>query len=64
MELKHAIRKARGERTITQFAKDLNVTRQTIYQWERGFNVPVPALLERMNIMANYKVAREEEIAS
>ena len=58
MELKDIIRKLRGDQSRQQFADSLNVTRQAIYDWEHGNNVPRQQILDQLKIKADYKVSQ------
>lgn len=40
MDLASHIRRARGIRSVEQFAVDLGCNPHTIYRWERGVTVP------------------------
>jgi DNA-binding transcriptional regulator YiaG len=59
MELKDIIRKLRGKESRKAFADRLNVTRQAVYDWELGKNLPRQQVLDQLNIRADYKVQRE-----
>jgi DNA-binding XRE family transcriptional regulator len=51
------IREARGIKTQEKFAEEFNVSRQTIYLWEKGTFRPPDEALAKMGIKAVYRRA-------
>jgi DNA-binding transcriptional regulator YiaG len=49
-EISEHIRATRGRRTCIAFAKALNVTRQTIYNWENGNTLPPVDKLDALGL--------------
>lgn len=52
IEVKEIVRstRARQNLSLAQFGRALGVTRQAIYNWERGINRPDPMLLIKLTI--------------
>jgi DNA-binding XRE family transcriptional regulator len=62
MDLKRHIDKLRGERSLTQFAKDIGVTRQTLYNVMDGTSEPSDRLLKALGLTRSYR--KEAETAA
>jgi transcriptional regulator with XRE-family HTH domain len=56
MELKELVKKARGERTQADIAKQLGVTPQAVSQWETGATNPSPQNLKELGIEMRYVI--------
>lgn len=52
-----------GERTVTQFAKDLGVARQSLYDVLSGARPPSKSLLKRLGLRVVYEIVPPEEPA-
>jgi DNA-binding XRE family transcriptional regulator len=59
MDLKRHIDKLRGERSLTQFAKDIGVTRQTLYNVMDGTSEPSDRLLKALGLTRSYRKEAE-----
>ena len=51
-----------GERSITQFAADLGVGRQTLYDVLSGARPPSKSLLKRLGLKIVYQIVEPEEV--
>jgi DNA-binding XRE family transcriptional regulator len=60
VDLRRHIDKLRGERSLTQFAKDIGVTRQTLYNVMDGTSEPSARLLKALGLARNLSRARKE----
>jgi transcriptional regulator with XRE-family HTH domain len=56
MELKELVKKARGERTQAEVAKQLGVTPQAVSQWETGATNPSQENLKELGIETRYVI--------
>lgn len=54
MELKDLVRQARGTKKASEFARELGVTRQAVYQWENDLRDPSEEMLTKMGIQTQY----------
>jgi len=55
VDLKKHIDKLRGDRSLTQFAKDIGVTRQTLYNVMDGTSEPSDRLLKALGLTRSYR---------
>lgn len=62
MDIKKHIDKLRGERSLTQFAEDIGVTRQTLYNMMNGTGQPTDKVLKALGLARSYK--KEAETAA
>lgn len=55
MDIRRHIDKLRGERSLTQFAKDIGVTRQTLWNAVNGHSEPSGKLLKALGLTKSYR---------
>lgn len=55
MDIRRHIDKLRGERSLTQFARDIGVTRQTLYNFIKGVGEPSAKLLRGLGLTKSYR---------
>lgn len=53
------IRLARGQKTQEQFARELKVTRMTVYSWEQGITRPSDDKMREMGVKVEYELTRK-----
>jgi DNA-binding XRE family transcriptional regulator len=61
VDIRKHVNKLRGQRSLTQFAKDIGVTRQTLYNVMDGTSEPSEKLLKALGLKRSY---RKEETAA
>jgi DNA-binding XRE family transcriptional regulator len=62
VDLRKHIRKMRGKRTLTKFAEDIGVSRQTLYNVMRGASEPSDKVLKAIGLTRSYR--KEVETAA
>lgn len=58
LTMKQIILKQKGKRTLSQFAKDIGVSRQTLHNAMRGDHEPGFKLLKALNLIKESRYAR------
>jgi DNA-binding phage protein len=62
MDMKRHIARLRGKRTLTQFAHDIGVSRQSLYNAMNGATEPSTKLLKALGLTRDYR--KEAETAA
>jgi DNA-binding phage protein len=55
MDIRKHIDRLRGKRSLTQFAKDIGVTRQTLYNAINGTGEPSAKVLKALGLARSYR---------